>query len=267
MTELLTGLPKTFNDRLAAYYSQISDAVRRNAHHDHRRALLIEFLRKTFSIEVDEIELELKVKAAEARGRIDAFYKYVIFEVKIDLERERQDAIRELKKYFESRNHPSDYIAAVTDGLSFEIYDYNPVSKEASLVRIFQIEPDKPQQVYLELDELLASGNKIPPSSYDIVGRFGLKSTTFLRANQQLLDAFTLVEEDTAVAVKFREWNSLLSKVYGNAVGDKGLFLRHTYLTILSRAIVTMALFPKAHRGRALYRNLLTESFFAIKTS
>jgi hypothetical protein len=146
MSGMLTGLPKTFKDRLAAYYSQINDAIRRNAHHDHRRALLIEFLRKTFSIEVDEIELELKIKAVEARGRIDAFYKYVIFEVKIDLEREREDAIRELKKYFESRNHPSDYIAAVTDGLSFEVYDYNLGSKQPSLVRTFQIEPDKLQQ-------------------------------------------------------------------------------------------------------------------------
>lgn len=86
MSDLLPGLPKAFKDRLAAYFAQISDAIRRNAHHDQRRALLIEFLRNTFGIEIDEVELELKVKAAEARGRIDAFYKYVIFEVKIDLE-------------------------------------------------------------------------------------------------------------------------------------------------------------------------------------
>ena len=75
-------------------------------------------------------ELELKIKAAEARGRIDAFYKFVIFEVKTDLERERPDAIRELKKYFESRSRPSDYVAAVTDGLTVEVFDYDAASKQ-----------------------------------------------------------------------------------------------------------------------------------------
>jgi hypothetical protein len=262
MSELLAGIPKNFTELLLKYYSQISDAIRRNAHHDHRRALLMEFLRTTFGIEIDEIELELKIKAAEARGRIDAFYKFVIFEVKIDLDRERADAIRELKKYFESRSVPADYIAVVTDGLTFEVYDYNPSSHQPSPIRTFQLNPDKPQQAYLELDELLASGKKISPTSDAIVGRFGLKSTTFLRANQQLQAAFASVEDDSAVAVKFREWNSLLSKVYGSAVGDKSLFLRHTYLTILSRAIVTMALFPKAQRGASHYRNLLTGEFF-----
>src|ERR1035438_2601465 len=98
MMQTLSGVPAKFKGLLVEYHSQISDAARRNAHHDHRRALLMDFLRKAFGIEVDEVELEKKVKVAEARGRIDAFYKYVIFEVKIDLERERNDALSELKK-------------------------------------------------------------------------------------------------------------------------------------------------------------------------
>jgi N-6 DNA Methylase len=260
--ETLSGLPAKFKDLLVEYHSQISEAVRRNAHHDHRRALLIDFLRNTFGIEVDEIELEKKIKVAEARGRIDAFYKFVIFEVKIDLDRERNDAVRELKKYFESRSTPSDYIAVVTDGLTFEIFDYDTRAKEPKLFRSFNIDPDRADLVYLELDELLASGGKIPPSSDDIVGRFGLRSTTFLRAISRLEEAFISVESDSAVTVKFREWNALLAKVYGSAVGDRQLYLRHTYLTILSRAIVTMALFPKHHRGSTLYRDLLTGKYF-----
>jgi type I restriction-modification system DNA methylase subunit len=260
--EALSGVPAKFKGLLLEYHRQICEAVRRNAHHDHRRALLIDFLRKTFGIEVDEIELEKKIKVAEARGRIDAFYKFVIFEVKIDLDRERDDAIRELKKYFESRSAPSDYIAAVTDGLTFEIFDYDAREKQPKHFRTFQIDSDRADLVYLELDELLASGSKIPPTSDDIVGRFGLRSTTFLRANKELGDAFNSVENDSAVAVKFREWNSLLAKVYGSAVGDKPLFIRHTYLTILSRAIVTMALFPKHRRGTTFYRDLLTGEFF-----
>jgi type I restriction-modification system DNA methylase subunit len=262
MATIISGLPENFANLLAAYHSQISDAIRKNSHHDHRRALLMDFLRKSFGIEVDEVELEKKIKVAEARGRIDAFYKYVIFEVKIDLERERSDALSELKKYFESRTHPNDYIAVVTDGIHCEIFDYDSGSKQPREVRPFEINPDAPEETYLELDELLASGKKIPPTSDDIVGRFGLKTMTFLRSLKELEQAFDSVEHDSSVSVKFKEWNSLLAKVYGSAVGNKDLFLRHTYLTILSRTIVTMVLFPKHVRGHSLYRDLLTGKFF-----
>jgi hypothetical protein len=258
----LTSFPPQFPTLLTVYHTRMAEAIRKNSHHDHRRALLVDFLRKSFDIEVDEIELERKVKAAEARGRIDAFYKYVIFEVKTNLDAERNDAVRELKKYFESCSDPGEYIAAVTDGLRFEIYDYVADRKEPQRVRRFEINPLDPEMVYLELDELLASGQKIPPISDEIVGRFGLTSTTFLRSIQSLERAFDAVQHDSTVAVKFREWNALLAKVYGSAIGDKKLFLRHTYLTMLSRAIVTMALFPHHVRGNDLYRDLLTGRFF-----
>jgi hypothetical protein len=262
MATTISGLPENFSNLLTAYYSQISEAIRKNSHHDHRRALLMDFLRKSFGIEVDEVELEKKIKVAEARGRIDAFYKYVIFEVKTDLEKEREDALSELKKYFESRTAPSDYIAVVTDGLHCEIYDYDSGSREARQVRPFEFDPDDPEDTYLELDELLASGRRIPPTSDDIVGRFGLTSMTFLRSLRELEQTFSAVEHDSSVSVKFKEWNSLLAKVYGSAIGNQDLFLRHTYLTILSRAIVTMVLFPKHVRGPSLYRDMLTGKFF-----
>lgn len=81
---------------LRRYCGQITDAIQKNSHHDHRRQLLMEFLRKSFGIEVDEIELEVRVKAVEGRRRIDAFYKFVIFEIKTDFAAERGDALLEL---------------------------------------------------------------------------------------------------------------------------------------------------------------------------
>ena len=258
----LNSFPEGFPELLAAYCAQIAEAIEKGSHHDHRRAILIDFLRKTFDIEVDEIELEKKVKAAEARGLIDAFYKYVILEVKVDLDSERADAMRELKKYFESRPRPEDYVAAVTDGIKVELYDYGPQVREPHFLRSFEIVADDASTVYTELDELLASGQKIPPTSDDIVARFGALTFNFLRSANRLEKAYDAVAQDSTVAVKFREWNSLLAKVYGSAIGNKELFLRHSYLSILSRAIVTMALFPKSTRSDALYRDLLTGKFF-----
>lgn len=262
MNTVISGIPADFTPLLEKYCNDINKAIEGKKHHDYRRGLLMDFIRNAFGIQVDEIELELKIKADEARGRIDAFYKFVIFEFKIDFDSERPDAIRQLKKYFESRFSSSDYIAAVTDGVTVEVYDYDPGSAQPKHVRTFRIDTSDPAQVYLELDELLAAGTKISPTSDVIVYQFGRKSTTFLRSIEQFDAAFTSVEHDSAVSVKFREWNALLSKVYGSAVGDKNLFLRHTYLTALSRAIVTVALFPKHERSSDTYRELLTGKYF-----
>jgi hypothetical protein len=262
LSQTVIPLPKGFAENLQSYCEQISAAIKGNKHHDFRRALLMDFFRKSFNIEVSEVDLEHKVKAASARGLIDAFYRYVIFEVKTDLEREREDALSELKKYFEAQEHPTDYVAAVTDGLHFEVYDYDPHDHSAKSVRNFELEADAPLSAYSQLDELLAVGAKLPPASGEIVLRFGPSSLTFKRSAMALTNAFQAVRDRQAVQTKFREWNALLAKVYGGPVGDTTLFIKHTYLTMVSRAIVTVARFPKAQRSKALCRGLIDGEFF-----
>jgi hypothetical protein len=262
LTQPIVPLPKNFSEYLQSYCEQMSGAIKDQKHHDYRRALFMEFLRKSFGIEVSEVDLEHKVKAASARGLIDAFCRFVIFEVKSDLERERGDALSELKKYFEAQDNPTDYVAAVTDGLQFEVYDYDPRHQSANLVRAFKLESDAPFVAYSQLDELLAVGRKLPPLSGEIVLRFGPASLTFTRSAHALTTAFEAVKDRPSVQTKFREWNALLAKVYGSSLGDMTLFIKHTYLTMVSRAIVTVARFPKAQRSRALYRGLIDGEFF-----
>ncbi len=262
LTKPIVPLPANFTEYLQSYCDQMSAAIKNQKHHDYRRALLTDLLRKGFGIEVSEVDLERKVKAASARGLIDAFYRFVIFEVKTDLEQERGDALRELKKYFEAQDNPTDYVAAVTDGLQFEVYDYDPGDRSAKLVRAFELESAAPVVAYSQLDELLAAGRKMPPLSGEIVLRFGQTSLTFIRSAQALAAALKSVQDKPSVQTKFREWNALLAKVYGNSLGDVNLFVKHTYLTMVSRAIVTLARFPKAQRNTALYRGLIDGEFF-----
>ncbi|HEV2386797.1 MAG TPA: N-6 DNA methylase [Candidatus Acidoferrales bacterium] len=262
LTQPVVPLPKDFPERLQSYCEQMSAAREDGKHHDYRRALFMEFLRGSFGVEVSEVDLEHKVRAASARGFIDAFYRFVIFEVKTDLERERGDALSELQKYFEAQDTPSDYVGAVTDGLDFEVYDYDPRDQSANLVRAFKLESDAPSVAYSELDELLAVGRKLPPLSEEIVLRFGPKSLTFTRSAHALAGAFEAVKDRPSVQTKFREWNALLAKVYGNPLGEMSLFIKHTYLTMVSRAIVTVTLFRKTQRSSALYRGLIDGGFF-----
>src|SRR5579875_1918081 len=262
LTQPIVPLPKNFAEHLNSYCEQMTAAIKDRKHHDFRRALLVDFLRKSFGIEVSEIDLEHKVKAASIRGLIDAFYRFVIFEVKTDLERERAEALSELNKYFEAQQIPADYVAAVTDGLQFEVYDYDPRERFPKLVRAFKLEAEAPSAAYSQLDELLATGRKLPPLSGEIVLRFGAKSLMFTRSAQSLLAAFQALQDRPSVETKFREWNALLAKVYGSALGDVTLFIKHTYLTMVSRAIVTMARFPKVQRSTALYQGLIDGEFF-----
>jgi N-6 DNA Methylase len=262
LTQSIVPLPDGFTEYLRDYCEQATAAIEADKHHDQRRALLMDFLRKAFGVDVSEVELEHKVKAASARGRIDAFYRFVIFEVKRDLDKERDDALAELKKYFESQKHPGDYVAIATDGLEFEVFDYDKVARRPHLIRSFRLDSAAPEFAYNQLDELLTSGGKIPPLSSEVVVRFGPGSITFNRSRHILRTAFDTVKGLSDVNVKFREWNALLAKVYGSSPDDEDLFIKHTYLTMVSRAVVTVALFREVRRETGLYRGLTNGEFF-----
>jgi methylase of polypeptide subunit release factors len=249
-----------FPDALREYCEKAADAIRENKHHDHRRHLFISFLGRGLGIKVDEIELERKIKAGSVRGRIDAFYRECIIEFKTDLERERDDAKRELTKYFEAQKHPLDFVGIVSDGLQFEVYLYE--SGAVKQITGFELEPGQPLIAFRHLDQLLFTGKLLLPTSGDIISRFGSASAVFSASMRLLRELYASVANDSAVKIKFREWNALLAKVYGSALGNEDLFLKHTYLTMVSRVIVTMTLFPKSRRSKMHFRGIVDGEFF-----
>ena len=170
------GMPNTFPEHLEEYCSRIAGAIRQNKHHDQRLGLLLDFLRKAFSLEVDEIELQRKVKAGSVRGRIDAFFRYIIFEMKSDLERERRDGLAELKKYFESQDYPHKYIGVISDGRRFEVYQY------------FDGEIDKVRDFAKGLIDLAAKAIKKAIRGLGAVLK-GVVNATDLRGIVQAIDA------------------------------------------------------------------------------
>ncbi|MGD0017023.1 MAG: N-6 DNA methylase, partial [Verrucomicrobiia bacterium] len=194
------------------------------------------------------------------RGRIDAFYRECIIEFKTDLERERDDAKHELTKYFEAQKHPLDFVGIVSDGLQFEVYLYE--SGAVKQITGFDLEPGQPLIAFRHLDQLLFTGKLLLPTSGDIISRFGSTSAVYSASMRLLRELYASVANDSAVKVKFREWNALLAKVYGSALGNEDLFLRHTYLTMVSRVIVTMTLFPKSRRSKMQFRGIVDGEFF-----
>ena len=69
---------------------------------------------------------------------------------------------------------------------------------------------------------------------------------TFRHAIAELRRLHHQVEQDPDVQARYQEWQSRLSSVYGQPVGDPELFALHTYISILARLIASRALHPNA---------------------
>ena len=106
------------------------------------------------------------------------------------------------------------------------------------------------------------TGQRLAPTSGDIVIRLGRDSTAFNTSLRRLGALYDAVADDSTVRTKFREWNTLLAKVYGSALGDRTLFLKHTYLVMISRAIVAAALAPTQLGTVKQFRGLVDGEFF-----
>jgi hypothetical protein len=198
---------------LDSYHKQIKEAINQNKHHDHRRHLFMNFLEKGFNVEPEEITIEEKVKAANVRGYIDALYKFIIFEFKSELDTEREAAKIEIKKYFKSRPKPAEFLAVVSDGLIFEVYQYE--HEDIALIKDFVLDARNPLDAHRFFDDIILVTKKVTPKSVDIATRFGLTSAVFNKIRVKLETLFEKVHKHSSVKVKYREWNSLLAKVYG----------------------------------------------------
>lgn len=221
------------------FLRQMKSAIAEHKHHDHRRAILIEFLRDGYGIELDEVELEHNVKTDEARGRIDLLYRHLVFEVKRDLEKEDADVKDELRKYLDKTGGDRS-VALATDGKRFDAYRLSgdQVTPFASL----KTDDVSDQELFDWLDGFLFSQEQVDPSAEDVVRRFGPESAVYASASDLLLELWKRVNDDTSVQLKFAEWDELLRIVYGSPQGSEELFLRHTYLALVARLLAFIAL-------------------------
>lgn len=263
-----------FAKELTKYLNSIEEARVKNAHHDYRRSIFMIFAGKAFDLPLEEVELEKGVKAAKIRGRIDALYKDIVFEFKRNLDNEREKGKKELTNYLGSLQKDGTYFGVLTDGVIFEIYNL----RDENLEKIDEVDLNKlsPKDTFLWFDCFLFSAKEQLPTSEDIIRRFGARSPVFVSCSQILRQMFQ-AKDDASVKVKFNEWDKLLAKVYGSSVASDELFIRHTYLSLLAKLIVYVALFkirPKAKNklleivsGEAFrsqgFPNLVESDFFA----
>jgi hypothetical protein len=213
------------------------------------------FVQKVFGITPEDFSEKMEVpvvsKVLLVRGRIDAVFGNLLFEFKVDLDRELDNAKEEFTKYFQAlrEKHPTtSYIGVATDDIKFRVFKPT-FDKKGKIQRVIEIdslnleqEKSQPEKVYLWFDSYLFISEKIPPTTEDLRKRFGVESPTFAFMKDELARMLELLEDPT-VKTKVENWEKYLEIVYGDKLTSSDLFIKHTYLATLAKIIVYLHLY------------------------
>ena len=96
---------------------------------------------------------------------------------------------------------------------------------------------ERPDELMAWLELVISDRPDLVPEPRAVVNAFGRNSMTFGRARLVLDGLWSSLGKEPEVQLKRDIWNRLLSEAYGDDVGEDPLFLQHTYLTIVVKAI------------------------------
>ncbi|MGA3399940.1 MAG: N-6 DNA methylase [Acetobacteraceae bacterium] len=99
---------------------------------------------------------------------------------------------------------------------------------------------------------MLSDRPDILPEPRVVAQAFGRFSLTFGQARMALDALWAVLRDDPEVRLKRDLWDGLLREAYGEDVGDDSLFLQHTYLTTVVKAIAARVLDLPVHDPVAL---------------
>ena len=177
-------------------------------------------------------------------GGIDTLWGATVIELKTDLRRELNDVLARMPAYLTdavSRSpSPRPVTGLATDGATFIAY----ALREGTLHELarYQTDPERPNELLAWLEPLLSDRPDILPEPRAVAQAFGRTSLTFGQARMTLDALWATLGHDPEVRLKRDLWDGLLREAYGEDVGDDALFLQHTYLTIVVKAIAARVL-------------------------
>jgi len=277
-----TNLDKTVREYLDAVQALSSEAARAQ-----RFTLLLQNL---FGVQpgfienyVAGVEKYVKVRQKDAilRGKADELFGNVIIEFERDLTAagKQPEAEAQLRKYVaclwaqEPATQRTRYLCLATDGVLFAVY--TPLSNQPSQatfspedvrletvdrINAAQLEP--PREFYFWLDRYLLRREIMAPRSENIVKDFGLRSHAFQVVAQSLLASWERLKKRSEFAVVYEAWEKYLRIVYGSALADDELFIRHTYLAMLAKLMAWVRLIEGTTPDAAQIQGVLQGRFF-----
>jgi SAM-dependent methyltransferase len=226
---------------------RLINEARQASSHTAKFTVLTKLLRELFGIELVDlipgIEKKVGSRIYGFRGRTDLLFCSVIFEVKVNLERELEDAKKELKKYFQALHEIEPerrHIGIATDVINFKAY--MPVVKDGQVVDISEISSmnlstTPIDEAILWLDSFIFHESKIRPTADDLKFRFGPGSPTYSVAVDILSSLWEEVKNEPNIELKLDLWTKNMEIVYGSSPKEKA-FIDQTYLVTIVKLIV-----------------------------
>ncbi len=210
--------------------------------HEALRGLVTELLREGFGARFSELEHERYL--VDNSGRIDVAWGATVIELKSDLRREERDVVARMPSYLADASRTSapgrTTVGLATDGATLVAYTLDrgvlaPIGR-------YEVQTEHPERLLSWLEPLLSPVPEVMPTPIAVALAFGRYSLAFGRAHAQLQRLWEEVGNHPEVRLKRNLWDGLLRQVYGDDVGSDALFLQHTYLTILVKAIAACIL-------------------------
>lgn len=208
--------------------------------HEKVRALLYRLLIEALGARSEQIAFERAIP--EVNGRVDALLGRTLIEIKSDLRREGASAEAQLARYLPERERATAqrYVGLATDGATFIAYEM----RDGALVRLTEHEASIPKARSLTawLEGVIAVRDWLPADALGITNELGRHSAAFARTLGLLGEAWAALAGDPEALLKRQLWSRHLGFVYGKAIDDDTLWLQHTYLVILAKAIAAGAM-------------------------
>lgn len=224
------------DDALQATVAELS----RRPGHEKVRTLLHKLLTDALGARSEQITYEHRLP--EVKGRIDALLGRTVIEIKSDLRREEADAQEQLARYLPEREAATGhrYVGLATDGAKLVAYEM----REGSLVKLTEHESRaaEPRKLTAWLEGVVAVQDRLPADALNIINELGRQSAAFARTLGLLKKAWDGIADHPEATLKRQLWARHLGFVYGKAIEDEELWLQHTYLVTVAKAIAAGAM-------------------------
>jgi hypothetical protein len=215
--------------------------------HEKVRGHLLRLL--TDGLGADATSIDFERPLPEVRGRMDALLGRTVFEIKRDLVRERGDAEAQLGRYLPQREMETGqrFVGIATDGAEFRVY----MVRDGRLDELGQFKPrlKEPHGLLGWLESVVALHDEILPDVVAIQRELGRHSIAYHRAIREIETLWQDLGDHPDASLKRDLWNRLLRVAYGADIAAPSLFFQHTYLTIVAKAIATVALLDACPRA------------------
>ena len=228
--------------------------------HEKVRHALSNILKEQLGAKDEEIAFEERLLTC--RGRIDALWGRTIFEIKRNLNRELSDAESQIKRYIQSKEEESrttreNYVGIATDGQKYKAYFL--LNDDLKTISEFVLSQDKASEFIQWLESVILIKKQLEPLPEIICKEIGQGSPLCRNALIRIKNLWSQARHRPDIRLKYDLWKKSVDIVYGTEGADESLFIEHTYLTIISKAIAHAAFF---HSSPPLGEYLLNGKLF-----